>query len=233
VVTSDYSAQRVRLPGASMLPLGVDTRSFSPARPTRGAKNGASFTVVFSARQIEAKGADVLLHALAICRTRGLKIRAVLAGDGPHRVHSQRLAVQLGLTDCVDFPGFVAEERLVELVRSAGTVVVPPLHDECYGLTAAEAMSCGAPVIAAAVGGLPEVVGDAGLLFPAGDAEALADCIAKLAGDPKLRRALGARGRLHAAARLSDQAMVDGYQAIYRDVCSPKAGRRLSAKELA
>ena len=213
LVASTYAAQRLRLPAARVVPLGVDVAAFAPSDSGR---NSTGLSLFFSGRHLPTKGCDVLLKALATCRQRGLNVKGVIAGDGPHRAHSQRLARELGITDSVHFTGFISDEALVGLLREADTTVIPATIDEYYCLAAVEAMACGVPVIAAAIGSLPEIVQDGGLLFAPGDAAMLAEQICKLALDGELRALLKQRARSRAVTALSEDLMIQRYIAVYQ-----------------
>jgi glycosyltransferase involved in cell wall biosynthesis len=97
----------------------------------------------------------------------------------------QRMIEDTRLRDRVTFTGYVCDETLAALYSTARMLVMPSF-DEGFGLPAAEAMSCGTPVAASAVGGLPEVVGDAGLLFGPTDTTGMADSIQRLLTDDAL-----------------------------------------------
>ncbi|RMF31735.1 MAG: glycosyltransferase family 1 protein, partial [Chloroflexi bacterium] len=100
---------------------------------------------------------------------------------------------RLGVADRVHFPGFVAEEDLPALYRSAALFAFPSLY-EGFGLPILEAMACGVPVVASNASSLPEVVGEAGLLVEPTDEEGLAQAMARLLTDRPLREALIRRG---------------------------------------
>ena len=87
----------------------------------------------------------------------------------------------------------LSRDRLIRLIQSARVLVLPSLY-EGFGLPAAEAMACGVPTVVAASSSLPEVVGDAGLLFEPDDGSALAVAIARLIRDPGLAQELAGRG---------------------------------------
>ncbi len=212
LVAADYAARRLRLPRARLLPLGVDVSLFSPVDAPVG-----GFSLLFSGRHVPAKGCDVLVRAAAICRDRGLPVRTVIAGDGPYRSSSERLAATLELNGGVTFTGFVPDGDLVKLIQASSAVVVPSTNDEYYCLAALEAMSCGIPVIASDAGSLPEIVGSSGLLFPAGNAQALADRIERVLNEADLRRKMREDGRRR-ARELSDDRMVGAYEDVYRAV---------------
>ena len=125
---------------------------------------------------------------------------ASLAMESADPVSATISAVVMPATDaalmagCVSFCDQVDTAELVRLYRTATLLAVPSTY-EGFGLPAAEAMSCGAPVVSTTAGALPEVVGDAGLLVPPADPAALAAAIAQLLDDPAKRAALGALAR--------------------------------------
>jgi glycosyltransferase involved in cell wall biosynthesis len=145
-------------------------------------------------RIVRLKGLNYLIKAMA--HTDGhLKI----CGEGPERKNLEKLSHRMGLTDRIDFMGRVNECEKARMLSDCGIFVIPSIH-EAYGIAAAEAMSYGKAVVASNTGGLPEVVGDAGLLVPPQDEKALASAIGKLNGDGERRRELGraARERMRA-----------------------------------
>lgn len=113
-------------------------------------------------------------------------------GWGWQTIHKK--AEALDLDHHVVFPGFVPREELA-LWYSACQVFVYPSRYEGFGIPPLEAMACGAPVIAADASSLPEVVGDAGILFPPEDPVALADALHEVLRDSSLRESLSSRGR--------------------------------------
>jgi glycosyltransferase involved in cell wall biosynthesis len=136
-------------------------------------------------RIVKLKGLEYLIRAMAHNDAQ-LKI----CGEGPERKQLERLSQSLGLTDRIDFMGWVTEDEKAKLLSECRMIVIPSVL-EAYGLVAAEAMSYGKAVIASNTGGLPEVVGDAGLLVPPQDEKALSDAILKLVKDGDLRMELG------------------------------------------
>lgn len=105
----------------------------------------------------------------------------------------------LGIAERVRFLGWVEEEDKALLYAGAGVFAFPSRY-EGFGLTPLEAMAGGAPVVCSDATSLPEVVGDGGLLFPAGDHQALADALSRVLDDPPLAERLRAAGRQRAAA---------------------------------
>lgn len=125
----------------------------------------------------------------------GKKPRLVLAGDpgwGTSPIlRRHRNAIAAG---AIEVLGFVTREKLRELYRSCA-VFVYPSHFEGFGLPPLEAMACGAPVVAARGGAIPETLGDAALLVPPGDMDALRAAIVHALSDDTLARDLAARGQ--------------------------------------
>ena len=154
--------------------------------------------LVFAGRLGPQKAVGVLLEALR----RISDVTLVIAGDGPERPTLERRVAELGLDARVRFLGSVPRETVLRLFRASDASVLPSAWEN-FPHTVVEALAVGCPVIATAVGGVPEVVrdGENGLLVPPGDAAALADAIERFFGDPSLRE------RLHGAAAPS----VEGY----------------------
>lgn len=120
-------------------------------------------------------------------------VTLVVAGDGPERSALERRASELGLGGRVRFLGSVPRDRVLELFRAADASVLPSAWEN-FPHAVVEALAVGCPVIATAVGGVPEVVRDAenGLLVPARDPDVLAAAIARFFGDAELRHRLAA-----------------------------------------
>ncbi|MHC4932643.1 MAG: glycosyltransferase family 4 protein [Planctomycetota bacterium] len=140
----------------------------------------------------ERRNLDVLVRAVARLRERSPRpFSLVVAGRKGLGTKSFEEACKL---TPVRVLGVVPEEDLPALYARAAVFVQPSSY-EGFGLTAAEAMACGTPVLAARAGSLPEVVGEAGLLVPPCDEEALAEALGKLLDHPDITRDLGEAGR--------------------------------------
>ncbi len=194
-----------------MVPPGVDLELFTPgdraaARAATGLPPGAR-VLLFVGRIQPLKAPDVLLRAAADLLARRPELRsdlvvAVLGGpsgtglDTPRQL--ERLAARLGIEAQVRFVPPVAREQLVQWYRSADLVAVPS-YNESFGLVAVEAQASGTPVVAAAVGGLPTAVGDAGVLVPDHETRSWSTALEGLLDDDARRarpRRPGGRPRL-------------------------------------
>jgi len=211
-----------------LAPMGVDPGCFSNAHPReeiRARLGLRGCAVLFLGRLVPIKGADVLIDAVA--RSEGTTL--VVAGDGPQRGELERRASERGID--ARFLGSVDERRRAELFAACDIVAIPSrtLGDgrhEGLPMVAVEAMCAGIPVVAAASGGLAEIVrdGETGLLVPPEDPGALAEAFARLRAEPALRAAAIANGRDVAALRSWDavvQMILGLSPAVSRNYTSP------------
>jgi glycosyltransferase involved in cell wall biosynthesis len=138
---------------------------------------------VYAGRLSREKGVSLILDALARLRREGVAARLRIVGDGRLRARLEEAAAGLGVGEIVDFVGRVEHEEMDEQLADAWAVVAPSLWAEPLGLTPLEAIVRGVPVIGSATGGIAETVEDgrSGLLFPNGDAGALADRMRRVA----------------------------------------------------
>lgn len=151
-------------------------------RPMTGI--GRDRDLVFVGRLVSDKGVDLLLTALARLAAAGARPTVTVIGAGPEAEPLRSRAMALGLTHVV-FAGPYSGEELARLLHRHRIMVVPSLWREPFGIVALEGMACGCVVIGSAAGGLGEAIGAAGETFPNGDAEALAQGIARLLADPE------------------------------------------------
>ena len=139
----------------------------------------------------------------------------VVAGSGTLRPALEDLADRLGCADSVTFAGHVAD---TDGLLASASALLAPAPAEPFGLSVAEAMAHGVPVVAAAGGAHLETVGDDGLLFPVGDAAAAGAALAGLADDPARRRSVGAALRRRQQEQFALPRHLDRLEALYRDV---------------
>ncbi len=164
------------------------------------------------------KNLERLIEAFCLVRTRGLDhLRLVLIGDEISKYASLRRAIHRHqLHKYVRLLGYVPEETLAVMYRLAGVFVFPSLY-EGFGLPPLEAMASGTPVVTSNVSSLPEVAGDAAVLVDPYDAKAIADGIARVLTDERLRHDLRCRG-VARARQFSWEASVRRVHDIYRQV---------------
>jgi glycosyltransferase involved in cell wall biosynthesis len=179
------STQRI-----SVVPNGIDTGLF---RPLPGVERQRGLLVTTTSADTPLKGLSILLRALARLASQRPALRLVVVGSLKKDSPIGPLLAELGLGQRVRFTGPLGNEDYVRLYAQAWAAVIPSLY-EGFGLPAGEAMACGVPVISTTAGALPEVVGQAGLLVPPGDAAALALAIKQICDDPDLASRLSRAG---------------------------------------
>ena len=187
-------SQLLGLPGAklSVLHNAVPDPQPHPPGPRRADE---PCHLLFLGYLSERKGVPELLRALASARVASLNWRATLAGGGPIDDY-RRLSQQLGIGQRVEFPGWVDQANVHALCGGADVLVLPS-HAEGLAMSVLEGLSYGLAVITTPVGAHTEVIEPdvSGILVPPGDVESLADALARVIGDERLR------GRLRAGAR--------------------------------
>lgn len=154
--------------------------------------------LVFLGRLVWDKGVDLLISALHILKQKGITPRLTIIGDGPAHGPLERQIQEMGLGGQVEFEGTRISADLVTLLNAHKIIVIPSRWQEPFGLVALEGIACGCVAIGAQCGGLPDVIGPAGVTFPCGEIEALAQSIEMMLRD---EFAL-ARHRAAAAAHL-------------------------------
>jgi glycosyltransferase involved in cell wall biosynthesis len=200
--------------GPAVVPAPLLRRSTRDPGTTRSELGVAGPLVVTVARLAEQKGLPLLLDAAARLADRSPAPLFVLAGDGPmEEPLRQRIAAEL-------LPVRLLGRRddIADLLAAADVVVVPSGW-EGQPLVVQEALRAGAALVATAVGGIPDLVGDAAVLVPYGDPAALAEAIATLLDDPAARDWLAATARARAAELPDDAAAVDAALSVYRRLC--------------
>jgi glycosyltransferase involved in cell wall biosynthesis len=196
-----------------VVPLGVDVELFAPAGP----RSPGRIVAVASADH-PLKGVDHLLDAVAklrVDRRVELHLVSTLEPGGP----TERRIAALGIGDAVRVRSGLTDDELAALLASAEVMCVPSRY-EGFSLPTVEAMACGTPVVASRAGALPEVVGtdgDAGVLVPPGDVDALAAALAGLLDSPAERERMGAAGRARATGRFSWTAVAEATTAAYAE----------------
>lgn len=206
-----------------ILPLGVDTRIFHP----RGDTRVPGRIVAVASADAPIKGVATLLRAVAKLATeRDVHVIVVSkpTKDGP----TETLVRDLSLGDRVRFVHGISDEELGTLLAGAQIAVVPSLY-EGFSLPAVEHMASGTPLVASRTGALPEVVGEAALLVPPGDAEELAAVLRRLYDSPEERARVGARGLRRVQERFAWKAVAQATVEHYRTAITRQGRRRAAA----
>lgn len=143
--------------------------------------------------------------------------RLLLVGDGPDRVKVEQTCRELGICHAITFLGSLP---LIEEVLVGADLFVLPSESESFGLSALEAMACHVPVIATAVGGLPEVVthGETGFLYDVGDVDSMSAAAVRILSDDALGARMGRAARRRAVEHFDQDRVVARYREIYERV---------------
>lgn len=172
-------------------------------------------TIGFIGRLSVEKGARYFLESVPLIRQQFPHVNFLIAGIGPEMQSLQALAQAVGLAPKQVFLG--AHADVPTLLQQLDLVVVPSL-DESFSLVALEAMHQGRPVVASAVGGIPEVVsdGETGLLVAPRSPAALAEAVCRLLADPASCIAMGRAGMIRARGEFSADTLVERTLALYK-----------------
>lgn len=227
VAISSYTAREIERFGAGGVPVRVIpyTTSVPPAAPgSRRPSPDGALRILFVGRLVERKGVTHLVEAVKRLPS-DVVGRLEIVGDGPER---PGLATQIerdGLDRRVALRGRLSDAELRAAYESADALVLPSVVDarsdtEGLGVVLLEAMSYGVPVIASALGGIPDIVrdGETGLLVPAADPEALAAALRRVAREPGLAARLGAAGAHRAATVFGWPAIMAQWEECYAAV---------------
>jgi glycosyltransferase involved in cell wall biosynthesis len=228
VTVSEYNRAfvRERVGAAAAERLRVIHCGVDPALHVRaGEVASPTFEILCVAALREVKGHKTLLEACALLAAAGVDFRCHLVGGGPLASALRAQIERAGLAERVFLHGPAARADVLARMRAAHVLVLPSIQDragrrEGIPVTLMEAMSCGLPVVASRISGIPELVEHerSGLLFPPGDASALAATLTRVHAEPELRARLGRAGRakieaefdLESNARLLAHAIQNG-----------------------
>ncbi len=185
----------IRKKRIKVVPNGINTDHF---RPLPGVKREKNRLLVTNSADTPLKGLYHLLKAIYEVRKARPDIQLTVIGTPKKNGGIVKLVRDLQIGDIVEFTGRLDDDAFVRQFSRASIAVVPSVY-EGFGLPAGEAMACGVPVISTTGGALPEVVGDAGVLVPPANPEALKEAILDLLAHPKKSEALGQAGyeRVH------------------------------------
>lgn len=208
----------------TVVPCGVDLNRFHPGAPGERRPAGLH-RIVMIGRLVERKGVDDMIRGLQ----RLPRTELVVVGGHPiaelgHDPEARRLravAGQAGVSDRVTFRGSLPRSEIPPLLRSADVVVCAPWY-EPFGIVVLEAMACGVPVVATAVGGMLDTVvdGETGLHVPPRQPGALVHALGGLLADPARRRRMGAAARQRAEQRYGWDRVAGATLAAYSTLLS-------------
>ncbi len=193
---------------------GVDPDVYAP-RPRE--RSDGTFLIGYIGRLVLYKGIGLLIEALAglpdACRLR-------IIGSGPDEGELRRLATERGVAGRVEFLPAIPTTEVPASLAEMDVLALPSLTQpnwiEQFGRILIEAMSCGVPVVGSNSGEIPNVVGDAGVVIPEDDIEALRDVLGRLARQPTDREALARAGRTRVLERFTQEQVARKVAEAYR-----------------
>jgi glycosyltransferase involved in cell wall biosynthesis len=200
LVIANSQATAKTIVGASPVVIypGVNT----PHEPRQRTNSPQRCRIGVASRLVPVKGIRDLITAVAQLHSAGTSVDLEIAGTGVEEKSLRRNATEMHLTDSVSFLGWVKDPSEA---MQRWSVYAQPSHAEGFGISVLEAMAAGLPVVATAVGGIPEVVveGETGFLVSPGDVASLAERLTRLTRAPELRAGMGMRGRARALSQFS------------------------------
>lgn len=218
VPITQHVLKRLALPRSHVVYYGIpdlkDHTSLMDARQP----NAGPLCFAYVGRLVSLKGLALLLEASAILKQRGYLFRLKFIGDGPERKALESSARRLDLNGYVEFTGFASGERFGEEMRAVSAVIMPSIWEETAGLAAMEQMMRGRLVIASDIGGLGEIVGEAGLKCAPGDAATLAECMRRVLDRPEIVAEMGMAARTRALSLFRQGEMIDTYARMYQQL---------------
>ena len=232
-VGSEFMRRRILSLGAPAnrivkLPMGVDVSRYQFVE-RRKAEDG-EYRLLTIARLVEVKGIEYALRAVAIVKTKYPRLRYKIAGDGPLRDALEVLVKELGLAQIVEFIGAITQEDALSLYEASHCFVLPSIvtesgEEENQPVVLAEAQASGLPVIATAIGGIPESIceGESGLLVMSRNPEALAYAILCLADHPEKWGRMGRAGRAHVEKHFNLEKLNDELVELYCQAKTPSS----------
>ena len=196
-----------------VVPNGINTSLF---RPLPGIAREQNRIMVTNSADTPLKGLAHLLKAVhRMDPVNGTRL--IVIGSPKKNGAIEKLVRQLDLSARITFTGRISDNELVRQYARASVAVVPSEY-EGFGLPVGEAMACGLPVVSTSGGALPEVVGNAGILVPPADPDALASAIASLLDAPEHAKALGRAGYRRVQREFTWQRAAEKTVAAYREI---------------
>jgi glycosyltransferase involved in cell wall biosynthesis len=199
---------------------GVDTDTYRPTA-NEARKRPPQFRMGYVGRLVEEKGIDLLLRAAAELEG---EWRLSILGDGPHKSPLKALAEGLGLVDHVTFQASIPSAEMPAHYKQLDALILPSRTrsnwKEQFGRVLIEAMACGVPVVGSSSGEIPHVIGEAGLIFPENDTDALTVHLGALMGNPGLRQALAQKGRERVLRHYTQKEVARATREVYLQVAA-------------
>jgi glycogen synthase len=216
--------KRQEWPRSTIIYHGIEDQSSRDGLRPSAENVSRKICFAYVGRFVPEKGIPIFLQAAKILQSEGREFEVRLIGDGPERPTLEAFIVREHLESCVRISGFLTGAALAKALQDVRVVVMPSIWEETAGLAAIEQMMRGRLVIASDVGGLAEIVGDAGLRCPPGDPGALAGCMRTVLQNTSIIDDYGRKARERALDLFARKRMVDEHASVYREVLRRRKG---------
>jgi len=191
-----------------------DLSALTPAQP-----NERPFTICYAGRFVPEKGVKLLIRA---CARLGNDFQLVLVGSGPTRDSLEIVTRMVGVDGHTTFRPWMPSTEFPNFLRTVDVLVLPsisqPNWKEQFGRVLIEAMACGVNVVGSTCGEIPNLIGEAGLVFPEGNVEALAAALRRLQSDGALRDELRRKGRERVLTLFTQKRVAEETVKVYREM---------------
>lgn len=225
-VVHQYTVGRLGLPAGRVETLynGLDVGAY--ANPAAGARqrmrealgfDDEAFVIIVAGRVVRSKGQHLLISLMPRLLAAEPRVRLLVAGDGADLARCRDLASSLGVADRVHFVG--QRTDMAELLAASDVATMPSLEEEGFGYTALEAAAAGRAVVAFAAGAMHQIIADglSGRVLRRGDADAMAETLIRLAGNPSVARRMG-RVAMARACNFGIERHVGRLEALYSEL---------------
>lgn len=191
---------------------GIDVSEFKP--DLNRTNDGDMLRIVCVSRLIERKGIKYLIEAVGKLKDKNIKL--VLVGEGNQEEELKKLAQDQGISDIVDFKGYISHDNIADIYKNSDVFVLPSLNE---GMSNAllEGMASGLTVIVTDTGGTVELMDGNGIIIPMGDSDAIVNAIRRIMDNPDERKRMNIRSR-QIAEMMDWKAVGESYLKLYEDV---------------
>ncbi|KJS01384.1 MAG: glycosyl transferase family 1 [Peptococcaceae bacterium BRH_c4a] len=216
--------------GIRIIPNGVDVKNLVVKYEAVEQMTGRCPKIMFLGRLVPEKGVQVLIEALPMIKGKHPGAVLTVAGKGPYEEDLRNLAHRLGVSDSVDFIGFVNDEGRNRLLAESSVAVFPSTY-EPFGIVALEAMAAGIPVVVSETGGLAEIIshGIDGIKVPPGRADILARYVTEILDDPRHAENLRKNAYNKVLGQYSWKQIASDTARVYLDVVNKSKKRETCA----
>ena len=221
---TQHVLKRHALPRSSAVYYGIEDAFDRDPSPLPVAITSGKICFAYVGRFVPEKGIPILLQAAQKLIKEGHPFEVRLIGDGPERPELEAFVAREHLKSCVRITGYLTGPALADALRDVRVIVMPSIWEETAGLAAIEQMMRGRLVIVSDIGGLGEVVGDAGIKCTPGDAGSLADRMREVLQSPTLIDSFGRQARERALRLFMRGRMIEEHAKVYRGMIRERKG---------